>query len=149
MESRDDLLQPSLTAERTDATAIYSAMAGYVTSFIGGPVAALAFAAVNSRRLGRLRADASLLVAGLVLFVGGMWWLLTGPYQGEIHPRHLSTGVRGAGLLYFGAIYLLHRRHYRAMELVGIQAPNGWGVGIACVIAGVASTILMNKLSVG
>jgi hypothetical protein len=143
MESRDDLLQPSLTADRADATAIYSATAGYVTSFLGGPVAALAFAAVNSRRLGRLRADAPLLIAGLVLFLGAMWWVLTGPYHAEIGNRHLNTGVRGAGLLYFGAIYLLHRRHYRAMEMMGIESPKAWGIGIACVLAGVACTILI------
>jgi hypothetical protein len=143
VESRDDLLQPSLTEARTDATAIYSSMAGYVTSFVGGPVAALAFAAVNSRRIGRLRADAPLLIAGLALFLAAMWWALTGPYHAEISNRHLNTGVRGAGLLYFGAIYLLHRRHYRAMEMMGIEAPKAWGIGIACVLAGVACTILM------
>lgn len=147
MESRDDLLQPSLTEDRTDATAIYSATNGYVTSFFGGPAAAIAFAAVNSRRLGRLRADTPLLLAGLALFVGAMWWALTGPYHDSIGARGMNTGVRGAGLLYFGAIYCLHRRHYRAMAMMGIESPNGLGVGVACILVGIASTIVIQMLS--
>jgi hypothetical protein len=141
VESRDDLLQPSLTEDRTDATAIYSPTAGYVSSFLGGPVAALAFAAVNSRRLGRLRADSPLLIAGLALFAAAIWWLETGPWHAAISDRHLSTGVRGAGLIYFGAIYFLHRRHYRAMSMLGIDSPNGWIVGLACLLLGWASTL--------
>ncbi len=144
MESRDDLLQPSLTDARTDATTIYSATAGYVTSFFGGPVAALAFAAVNARRLGRLRADAPLLIGGLALFAAVISWAFMGPHPVEVQQQieeQLRIGVRALGLIYFGAIYLLHRRHYRTMAMMGIESPNGWGVGIACGILGVASIV--------
>lgn len=144
MESRDDLLQPSLTQERTDATAIYSATAGYVTSFFGGPVAAVAFAAVNSRRLGRLQADAPWLLGGLTLFAFGLWSALMGRYPASIQPwlqENMRIALRGLGLVYFLAIYLLHRRHYRAMAMMGIQSPNGWGVGFACGAIGFLSIV--------
>ena len=144
MESRDDLLQPSLTDDRVDATAIYSATAGYVCSFFGGPVAAVAFAGVNSRRLGRLHVDAPWLIGGLALFAVALWWAFMGRYPDTIQPwvkENLRIAVRGLGLLYFGAIYLLHRRHYRAMTMMGIESPNGWGVGFACGAIGVLSII--------
>jgi hypothetical protein len=144
MESRDDLLQPSLTEDRTDATALYSATAGYVTSFFGGPIAAIAFAGVNSRRLGRLRADAPWLTGGLALFAVALWWAFDGRYPASVQPwvqENLRIAARGLGLLYFGAIYLLHRRHYRAMTMMGIESPNGWVVGFACGAIGVLSII--------
>jgi hypothetical protein len=144
MESRDDLLQPSLTEDRVEATAIYSPTAGYVCSFFGGPIAAVAFASVNSRRLGRLPADLPWLIAALALFVIALWWAFMGRYPDPLQPwiqENVEISVRVLGVVYFGAIYLLHRRHYRAMQMMGIESPNGWGVGFACAAIGILSVI--------
>jgi hypothetical protein len=141
MVERDDLLKPSLSDTTAQPIApIYSATAGYLTSFMGGPLAAIAISSANSWRLNRLNRDLPvyllcLVLTGALLYwegrMGGHQWLTTS--FGASAPR---LTFRLAGIAMFGAAYLLHWSAYRNMQMLGIPAPNGWPIGIACTLAG-------------
>lgn len=147
MSSKDDLLQPSLTAERADATAIYSAQAGFFTAFFGGPAAAIGMAGLNSWRLGRLQADAPLYLAVFVVYAVAVWWAFESPAK-EMLVEHLGRRgpqlvIRALALAAFGLFYLRHRSHYRNMEMMDIKPPNGWRAGLPMAIGGTLVTIAL------
>jgi len=75
------------------------------------------------------------------LRMGGRAWLVD--HLGRSGPR-VALNVTGIAL--FGASYLLHRRSYRSMDLLGIEAPSGWGVGIAAAVAGLLSVFTLSWL---
>jgi hypothetical protein len=153
VNGRDDLLQPTLTAERGVATAIYSAQTGFYSAFLGGPVAALLIAGINASRLGRLRQDLPLFAAALAIFIAVAWWMFDGPAVAYLIERLGGSGphltLRALGLVYFGVFYLVHRRHYRNMEMMGIEPPNGWAVGVPCTLAGFAVSALIVLFATG
>jgi hypothetical protein len=69
-----------------------------------------------------------------------------GRYPDPLQPwlqANMQVVIRGSGLVYFAAIYLLHRRHYRAMQMMGIESPNGWGIGFACAALGILTTLVI------
>ena len=147
MNDHDDLLRPSLSGTSASATAIYSALTGYVAAFLGGPVAAAVIAMLNSWRLRRLSKDWPLAVLAVVLLHTMLWWeyrqggnewLIR--YLGASGPRALQSVV---SLLFFCGIYLLHYKSYRSMQLLGLKAPSGWVPGIIAVIIGFCVTYVL------
>jgi hypothetical protein len=145
METRDDLLQPTLGHGASPATSIYSARTGYVTAFIGGPIAGAAVALLNAHRLKRLRIDWPLGVVAVVLTVGPIWWWMRGGGESWV-VAHLGrgmerVGLRAIGLGFFALVYARHRQYYRNMALFGLEPPSGWGVGTAAVIVGVVVSV--------
>ncbi len=143
----DDLLSPSLDPDARPAAPIYSLQTGYLSSFIGGPIAASVIAGINAYRLRRLGRDAALLVGGVVASVALLWWEyrlggndLLRQWFGASGPR---IGLRAAGLAYFGVCYWAHRTAYRNMQIMGIEPPNGWPAGIAAVAVGLLTTIAL------
>jgi len=51
--------------------------------------------------------------------------------------------TRVVGLLFFGAIYLAHRRFYRGSQVLGLSAKNGILTGIVAIAAGVIVRLAM------
>lgn len=147
MTTNDELLQPSLEKHDETQKPIYSATAGYLTAFVGGPFAAIAMASVNSWRLRRLAADAVPLLAVTAVCVGILIFLLHPEWFGQesMHFERKDTRIwsRVFGLVVFSAFWLLHRRYYRGMELMGQEPPNAWIGGIGCILAGTAVTYLL------
>jgi hypothetical protein len=136
----DDLLRPTLGGAGRGAVRIYSATTGYLASFFGGPVGGVIVAMVNSWRMGRIKKDlplvaGALLVEGLLqlwLVQGGLVWLVS--MLGDAGPAITSRIV---GLMFFGGIYLVHKRYFRGAEVFGLNAPSGWLVGLLAIVAGI------------
>jgi hypothetical protein len=149
----DELLRPSLSPETTGSAAIYSPNALFLTAFFGGPFALIGIAALNASRLGRLRQDSGYLIAGILLTIG----FVTIMYQPgfEWHMAGLSEAAgartlsRALALLLALAAYLLHRRFYRSMAIVGLDAPSPWAAAIGCCLLGIgalAAAIILVRL---
>lgn len=141
MTSVDELLKPTLETGAVGRTAIYSTTAGFTTAFFGGPFAAVALTAINSWRLRRLRMDVWPLLAAAALSVLAIWLIESPARFGQ---PDLELGATGQRLLQrafslglFGLFWLLHRRYYRNMMVMGIEPPNGWVVGLGCAVFGV------------
>ncbi len=146
METEDDLLQPSLGRADSPATSIYSAQTGYFASFFGGPLAGAVVALANSHRLKRLEIDWPLGMIGAAATIVPIWWLLRG--GNAWLTSHLGSGtqtlvLRALGLGFFALAYGWHRRYYRNMAMLGIKPPPGWPIGLAAVIAGVATNLAL------
>ena len=141
MADRNELLQPSLGGEASAATSIYSTTTGYMAAFFGGPLGGAAIALTNSWRLRRLGKDWPLAVVAIVLTGGMAWWEQRMGGLTWLRSNFGSSGerfaVRLVGLAMFGVIYLIHRRYYRSMEMMGITPPSGWVPGVAAILGGV------------
>lgn len=143
----NDLLQPSIDRVASPHRAIYSATAGYLTAFFGGPFAAVGMAGLNAWRLGRLRTDMLGLAGGFAVAVGLSAFLLRPDLFGradlEFATRDVRIASRALALALFGAYWFLHRRYYRGMQLLGLEAPRPWPAAIACVVADIALMMLL------
>lgn len=143
---KDDLLQPSLSPSDDQAVAIYSTATGFLTSYFGGPVATAIIGLLNSHQLGLLRRDWWLGAAALSAVPGYFYWL---DYGGGVSwlkdltlewiPPYL---YRLMSVGFFGIVYLVQRRHFRSMTLLGLQPKAGWLPGILAVVAGIAYSSL-------
>lgn len=140
--SRADLLRPSLAQDKL-AQAPYSTQAGFVTAFLGGPVAALMMAALNAHRLQRLPRDLSWIVAALMGVVGFEYGLTTSEGRNAMtllqdwigmKPQHTLTTM--LGLLAFGLGSLAHGKQQRAATLIGLDRPKGLWVGLGIIVTG-------------
>lgn len=144
MASIDELLKPTLRSGDGQHRAIYSTTAGYVTSFFGGPFAAIAMTTLNSWRLRRLATDALPLLAATTLSIL-IVVLIYRPQLLGLADFGLSGTLsrlllRAYALALFGGAYLLHIRYYRNMEIMSLQSPNGWIAGAGCGVLGAALT---------
>jgi hypothetical protein len=144
-----ELLRPSLAADARAPQAIYSAGTGFVTSFLGGPVAGATIALINSQRLRRLQVDwpIALLALGISVLVrlsvvDHFWDWLDG-LLGKGSVRYVADLI---GLAFFGVIYALHKPYYRSMSLLGLKAPNGVGIGIAAIALGIGVQVALFRL---
>ncbi|MGE0031013.1 MAG: hypothetical protein AB7T20_07835 [Steroidobacteraceae bacterium] len=136
MSEREDLLRPSLQASDSGQKAIYSTTAGYLTAFFGGPFAAIGMGILNSWRLGRIRADALIIVAAIAAALAVFSFLLRpelfGQPELDVTTRNIRLVTRLLALALFGAFWLLHKRYYRGMQLLALAPPNPWPAAIAC-----------------
>jgi hypothetical protein len=151
--SRDELLRPSLTGVSV-ARAPYSVQTVFMTSFFGGPFAAIAIIGVNSVRLQRLPKDLPVLGAALVAVVGFMAALYLTGWGVDLRndltafagPRAASYLFRVIGFVIFGIGYTLHRAEQRSADFMGLDRPNGWIGGLACIAGGTAVSFLAGFL---
>jgi hypothetical protein len=146
----NELLKPSLGSEASAATSIYSTTTGYLAAFFGGPIGGAAIALTNSWRLKRLGKDWPLALVAIALTVGMAWWEQRAGGLAWLTKQLGSSGprfaVRVVGLAMFAVIYLIHRRYYRNMDMMGITAPKGYAPGIAAIIAGIAVMAALGDL---
>ena len=147
--SNDDLLRPTLS-DYTRPPALYHTTGFALSAFFGGPVGAAIYSLANITRLSRLKQDAP-----VVIILSALALLMTKVlvYSGQFDalvelagmtPRR--TGellLRGLGLAIFGAIYLLHRRFFRAARISGVKPLPSWPVGIAAVLSGWAANAML------
>ncbi len=149
--SRDELLRPSL-AGRAIAKAPYSVRTAFMTAFFGGPLAAIAITAINSVRLQRWQRDLAPLAIVLIAYVAFLLALVLTNWGLDFRTRLVEiAGPRGESyieriiaLVLFGMGYALHRKEQRSADFMGLQRPNGWVAGIACIAASVLFVIVLN-----
>ena len=150
MADRNELLQPSLGSEASAATSIYSTTTGYLAAFFGGPLGGAAIALTNSWRLKRLGKDWPLALVALALTGGMAWWEQRAGGLAWLTSHFGSSGqrfaVRVVGIAMFAVIYLIHRRYYRNMEMLGITSPSGWIPGIAAILGGIAAMTALGQV---
>jgi hypothetical protein len=135
----DELLRPTLSPDITESPAIYSANALFLTAFFGGPFGLIGMAALNSQRLGRVRQEAGWLLLGLLLtiaFVAVVYRPGASTFGGLSQAGTGRVLWRAFALLLAAGAYVMHRRFYRSMSLVGLESPSPWTAGIACCVAG-------------
>jgi hypothetical protein len=157
---REDLLQPSIRSDLAIA-APPSTQAMFLTAFFGGPGAAVAIIAISSYRLRQLGRDLPVLLALLVAPLGLIAWVRLAPaaeslrswIEGGIGSSGFTYLYRAMGLACFGIGYWLHLQAHRNSELMGLKPPNGWLVGLPCVILGYLFMVLVimavGKLAAG
>lgn len=139
----DEMLRPTLAPDVTAPAAIYSSNALFLTAFFGGAFALLAFAAINVQRLGRVRRDAGYLLLGLALTVALAIFLYRPGQQWSVAGLTPAASARLAwrsfALLLAMGVFLLHRRYYRSMSLVGLEPPSPWAAAIGCSLLGLVA----------
>ena len=144
MDPNSELLRPSLGSHDSPATAIYSVRTGYLSAFIGGPLAAAAVALVNANRLKRLGTDWPVAVLAVLASLGLAWWEIRAGGRSWLDGRLGRGGsafvLRITGLAIFGVVYLMHRMYYRGMAVMGGKAPSGWVLGVGAAVAGILAT---------
>ncbi len=150
---RSALLRPSLTRD-APAQAPFSPQAHFLSSFFGGPLAALAMAGLNAARLGRTRVDAPWLALGLLGYLGLEAGLaLTGSGQALVQQLESWMGQGAHGLLVrvfaLGCFVVFMRRHRReqaACDLMGLPRPAGLWPGIGLICGGLVLSMLARAL---
>jgi len=152
---RGDLLQPSLGQRgQPPRAAPFSTTTGFVSSFFGGPFAALIISALNVHRCGRWKADAPWLALVLLLALAWSAWLPSTSFYASWHASVVGalgrSGWRYAGqvvaLALYGLMYWRHRGEDRAADLFGLKRPNGWLGGLIATAAGFGLSMLMYVL---
>jgi hypothetical protein len=139
----EHLLQPSLTPQRL-ARSAYSTQVHFLSAFFGGPLAALALSVVNAQRLARWPRDLAWIAPLALLVLAFEWWLVRGSadtgavlwvtsWLGAEAGHYLN---RALALACFGLGTWMHRREQRAADLMGVQRPSGWRMGLLLVVGG-------------
>jgi hypothetical protein len=133
----------------------YSAPAFAVSSLFGGPLSAVAFAAIEARALGRLQQDLPWLLLGaagvlLASLLAADWGLLD-PALRDLGTRSVPTwehvAYRLAALGYFLAYWWLHREERRQLAAAGVPPVPGYAAGLVALLVGlVAGTVLLLAL---
>lgn len=141
----DDLLKPTL-GDYQRVPQLYSTTGFFVSAFFGGPLGAAIYGSANSDRLGRLSRDLAPLL-GIAAAGFALPWLLhqaglleqLSSVMGGRAARNYEIFMRAFGLLASGAIYLMHRRFFRAAKVSGSPEKAGWIPGIVALVAGIAA----------
>lgn len=150
-----DLLQPSLQHTGI-ARAPYSQTCGFACAFLGGAPSVLMLAALNAHRLGRWPRDLRWLLPGLALWIGFELGLAhTAAGQALVEGTRQLLGPRGGEILHralalalFAATALgLHRREHRLSDLMGLDRPSGWGMGLLLIVAGNVLTYVLRTVA--
>jgi hypothetical protein len=117
----------------------YSNTMSFLSAFFGGPLAALVAFGLNVHRLRRWSSDGLVLVA--VSLVTLALWALSAkfPWDREVPMRALALLLALAGLW-------RHRIEQRTAELMGIEKPNGFWVGLGLVVAGMYVSRLIEQV---
>jgi uncharacterized BrkB/YihY/UPF0761 family membrane protein len=133
----------------------YSAPAFAVSSVFGGPLAAVAFAAIEARAMGRLQRDLPWLMAGLAIILAASMLAASSGLLDQalvdLGTRHVPTwahvGYRLAALGFFLLYWRLHRADRRALARAGVAAVPGYGAGVVALLMGlVGGTLLLLAL---
>jgi hypothetical protein len=140
--SNDDLLRPTLSEYRR-APAIYSPTGFFLSTFFGGPVGTVVYGLCNSLRLGRLRTDlpiflalAAAAFAVVFLFQQGGQMARIVELIGDSPGPSFEITLRVLALGCHFAIYLMHRRFFRAAQVSGLKPLPGWVPGVAALVLG-------------
>lgn len=135
----EDLLRPTL-ADTESPVALYSLQAFCLTAFFGGPFAAVGFWGLNAHRVGRIRQELPWMLAFAALTFAVLAALELWLPSAEGRPMSFTERVlvRLYALGIVGVAWLRWRARYRAMQITGLDSPNGTVPSIACIVVGVA-----------
>jgi len=135
---------------------LFSSTGFFVVSFFAGPAAAGVYGLANSHRLQRWRQDLPVVIA---VVAASFWLLLFANRHGGLTAfaellndrpaRAMQIAVRALGLACFAAIYLMHRQHYRAARISGVQPVAGWVPGIIAFIIGLLANAALGEFIKG
>ena len=140
----ENLLKPELTVEDSGKS-LYSSKALFFTAFIGGPIALILLAAMNSRILNRLKTDIIMYIAAIIVFIVFLHFVIVIPegaeglkWIGEYRRAHpvFKYGPRVLALVFWSISYALHRQYHKAMAVMGLEPLRPWGQAILCSIIG-------------
>ena len=129
----------------------YSVPAFAVSSLFGGPLSAVAFAAIEARALGRLRRDLPWLLLGIaaVLLVSvlaadrGLLDLALRDLGTRALPTWEHVAYRLAAFGYFAAYWWLHRNERRELAAAGVEPVPGYAAGLVALLIGLVSGTLL------
>lgn len=133
----------------------YSTPAFAVSALFGGPLSAIAFAAIEARSLDRLQRDLPWLAAGLAGFLIAV---LVAAHSGlldtavaDLGTRHVATweqlGYRSVALGFFAAYWRLHRTDRRELKRKGVAPVPGYGAGLVALLIGLmGGTVVLLSL---
>lgn len=133
----------------------YSTPAFAVCSLFGGPLSAVAFAAIQSRAMGRLQRDLPWLLLGLLLvLLASSYAASSGLLRealvdlGTTHvPVLLHVAYRVIALLFFYAYWKRLQPERERLMRAGIAAEPGYGAGVVALLVGlVGGTLLLLAL---
>lgn len=145
----------SLRRARMTSRHYYSIPALAVSSVFGGPLAAVAFAAIEARALGRLDRDLPWIVFGLAAVVlAALFAASTGllePALADLGTRRVPAwehiGYRLVALGFFAGYWLLHRADRRELARAGVAPVPGYAAGLVALLIGlVGGTLLLLSL---
>jgi len=129
----------------------YSVPALAVSSLFGGPLAAVAFAAIEARALGRLERDLPWIVGGVAaVILAALWAASSGLLDvalADLGTRRVPTwehvAYRMAALGFFAGYWLLHRRDRRELAQAGVPPVPGYAAGLVALLTGLVGGTLM------
>jgi len=133
----------------------YSVPALAISALFGGPLSAVAFAAIEARALDRLRKDVAWLAAGVAAFLGAALLAdrsgLLGHALEDLGTQHLpvwaQVSYRLLALVYVAGYLRLHRADRRGLAATGIGPLAGYGAGVIALLVGlVAGTAILLAL---
>ena len=110
------------------------------SAFFGGVFAVVVIGVANIVRLRAPVWHVLALLAGATCYVIGCYLYLLSPNAEESTLRLFD---RMGGFALMGVLYLLHRREYRAMNVMGTEAPSPYLPVIGACIVGLAAFLLM------
>lgn len=133
----------------------YSTPAFAVCSLFGGPLSAVAFAAIQSRAMGRLPRDLPWLVVGVVAIVAAASLAASGGLLREaladLGTRHVPlpwhVAYRLSALGFFYSYWRLQGADRERLLRAGIAAEPGYAAGVVALLIGlVGGTLLLLAL---
>jgi energy-converting hydrogenase Eha subunit A len=130
---------------------LYSTRAFVVCSLFGGPLSAVAFAALQARAMGRLRRDLPWLLLGLALFLAGAYILAETGLLGEAMTDLGTTHVplvsqlvyRLVALGFCFAYWQRQQPEREQLMAAGITPEPGYGVGVVALLVGLVGGTLV------
>lgn len=138
MTPDSDLLRPSLSSARDIPAPVYSVRAAFITSFFGGPVAAVLITLLNARRLRRLSRDWPIVLAAPAILITLRWAMsrhALGWVESILGQNTETLLMEISGMVLFGIGYALHAPYHRSQSFLGLPTPNGLLAGCLCILA--------------
>jgi len=130
---------------------LYSTRAFAVCSLFGGPLSAVAFAALQARAMGRLQRDLPWLLFGLGLFLAGAYILaetgLLGEAMADLGTTHVplvsQLVYRLVALGFCFAYWQRQQPEREQLMAAGITPEPGYGVGVVALLVGLVGGTLV------
>lgn len=152
MTPDSDLLRPSLSSPRDVPAPIYSVRTAFLTSFFGGPIAAMLITLLNARRLRRLDRDWPLVMAALAMVIALRWAMsrhVLAMLESTLGQSTETLGWELSGLALFGAGYALHAPYHRSQSFLDLPTPNGLLAGTLSICAAFVVEIALFRVIPG
>ncbi|MEM1260841.1 MAG: hypothetical protein AAGH76_00450 [Pseudomonadota bacterium] len=139
-----DLLTPSLQDD--SAAAVYSVGALIAAAFFGGGIAVVMMGTLNAQRLSRLGRDSIWLILMLLLSIGAVVFAIE--LDVSESGRSLRAVVsRGLGFALCGVLYVMHRRAFKAMTVLGLDPPSPYKpVIVACIMSFAVTSVIIRLM---